>query len=246
MEAANKTLPIVQITDNGGKTNQQAVGGKKAPYPMQGKSQQEGKWFGSSKGCTATPPTALEPQPRGRSQRLSSPARSEKSFEAGADCAAYRAGVIPAVCRPCWIWAPPLLAAFCPFKAKNKDWSVAGAISPSPPVSPAGRQRCSVSLQGTQGSPCPDTASSSCCSPGCLEWEVKLSSEQVQLGTGSVRAVGRPLVCHRGLGEGAELSLPTHHSREEHEHATLTRCFTGQPCLARPRGAQTCSSSAGT
>lgn len=28
MEAANKTLAIVQITDNGGKTNQQAVGKK--------------------------------------------------------------------------------------------------------------------------------------------------------------------------------------------------------------------------
>lgn len=33
MEAANKTLPIVQITDNGGKTNQQAVGGKRLLTP---------------------------------------------------------------------------------------------------------------------------------------------------------------------------------------------------------------------
>lgn len=65
MEAANKTRPIVQITDNGGKTNQQA-GGEKAPYPMQGESQREGKWFGSSKGCTATPhPAQALGQPGG-------------------------------------------------------------------------------------------------------------------------------------------------------------------------------------
>lgn len=139
-----------------------------------------------------------------------------------------------------------MLAAFCIFKAKNKDWSAAGARSPSPPESPAGRQRCSVPLQGTEGSRCPDTARSSCWSPGWLELEVKLSSEQVQLGTGLVSAVGRPLVCQRGLGGGAETSLPTHQSRKEHEHAALTRCFMGQPCLARPRAAQTCSSSAGT
>lgn len=150
------------------------------------------------------------------------------------------------VSRPSWISAPTLLAAFCIFKAKNKDWSVAGTRSPSPPDGPAGQQGCSVSLQGTEGSRCPDTARSSCCSPGWMELEVKLSSQQVQLGTGSLSALGRPLLCRRGLGEGAETSLPTQHSREEHEHATLTRCFTGQPCLARPRGAQTCSSCAGT
>lgn len=65
MEAANKTLPIVQITDNGGKTNQQALRGEKRLLtPCRAKVSRREKWFGSSKGCTATPPTALEPQPR--------------------------------------------------------------------------------------------------------------------------------------------------------------------------------------
>lgn len=42
MEAANKTLPVVQITDNGGKTNQQAVGGK-GSLPHAGQKSAGGK-----------------------------------------------------------------------------------------------------------------------------------------------------------------------------------------------------------
>lgn len=69
MEAANKTLPIVQITDNGGKTNQQALG-KKGSLPHAGPKSEGGKvvWLFQRLHSTTSHSTGAP-----GSQRFSSP-----------------------------------------------------------------------------------------------------------------------------------------------------------------------------
>lgn len=89
MEAANKTLPVVQIKDNGGKTNQQAVGGK-GSLSHAGRKSAGGKvvWLFQRLHSNTSPST--EPAQGlwgpGKDHR-GSPALSpsEKSVKAGAD-----------------------------------------------------------------------------------------------------------------------------------------------------------------
>lgn len=92
MEAANKTLPIVQITDNGGKTNQQAMGGKGSlPHAGQKSAGRKVVWLfqrlhSNTSHSTGAPAQALsQPGGFGGQRRLSSPVPSEQSSKAAAD-----------------------------------------------------------------------------------------------------------------------------------------------------------------
>lgn len=125
--------------------------------------------------------------------------------------------------RPCWIWAPALLAALYLFKAKNKDWSVVATSSLSQLTAP----------RDSSAAPCP------CRAPRA---HPAGAAAAAQAGAGGAaghwlgQCPGRALGCQRGWVR--VLGCDYQHSREEHEPATLTGCPMGQPCPAQPRAAQ--------
>lgn len=185
---------------------------------MQGESQQEGKWFGSSKGCTATPHPALS-QPRGfggqgRITEALQPCPPQKraskqvQTELPTELVSFLQCPDPAGSglHLCWL-------RFVHLKLRRRTGAWHISI-----LSSVGWQLCRVPA-GHRGLTLPWHCSSSCCSPGWAGAGAGAFLEQVQ----RALALGRALV-----GEGAELSCHHQHTRQGQHSAAVLQGSTAQ------------------